>query len=414
MARSSSNPGLLRSVAAIALGALRVGILYIISTEVYFMTGHLRYRSVSFNTGDGKGPGPHMKAAVYVDKGAPSEVLHIVPVESAFAAEGNVPPHGMVVVKVTAAALNPIDFKLMRSSIPFGAKIAGCDLAGVVASTGTGVTNLSPGDKVFGMLPIVGGSGWGSLAEYVIIDASVLAKAPHSVPLEDAAALPLVSLTVFQVFEDAGIRPERREEYASQTIFIQAGSGGVGSIALQYARNILGFKNVITTCSERNLEKCYSLGATSVIDYRKKDFGEVVRDADVVLDPLAYLFMEKTINPRNGILRPGGQYLHIMSSAWAESSEERNIFKVFHGAYFSWMTYVKHLWDSTSIRVHSSMVQPGGEKLKIIARLVDDGKLKPVVGRVFEGLGESQDALAFLATGHAVGKVLVKINHPKN
>ena len=170
-------------------------------------------------------------------------------------------------------------------------KIPGCDVSGTVVDAGKGAHGFVVGDKVFGMLPIVG-SPWGGLAEYVAAEASVFAKAPESIPLEHAAALPLVGLTVMQVAEQAGLVPAKRQGPPQGAALVQAASGGVGTFAVQYLRNVLNFADVLGTTSAANTEMVKSLGVTQAIDYRTETFESAAAKAggvDVVLDPVMCL-----------------------------------------------------------------------------------------------------------------------------
>ena len=181
-----------------------------------------------------------------------------------------------LIIKVAGAALNPVDFKMRRNVQPDlmipKPKIPGYDISGTVANAGSGMHGFKIGDHVYGMLPIVG-SPWGGLAEYAVADASVFAHAPTSIPLVDAAALPLVSLTVMQVFDAAGlVPPSDVNTEAPRRALVQAASGGVGTFAVQYLRRVLKFEEVLGTTSAPNADLVTSLGATRTIDYRTERF----------------------------------------------------------------------------------------------------------------------------------------------
>ena len=233
-----------------AASILVVPLCSIVGHEVWQMTTHLRY---PVGLAD---PNQVMKAASYASHGArASDVLTLETVRPQ--------PHqpaspGFIVIRVAAAALNPVDFKQMRSWQPDALvpkpRIAGFDVSGVVVSAGKG-TPFEVGDAVFGMLPLVG-SPWGALAELTVAHASCFAHAPKSIPLEDASALPLVGLTVMQVFEQAGLfavdGARADGTRTEQSVLIHAAAGGVGSIAVQYARNILGFGRVVGQAPARH------------------------------------------------------------------------------------------------------------------------------------------------------------------
>ena len=219
-----------------AFSAVAVPLLSIVGGEVWQLTANLRYRVAPAS------PSATMDAVVYEAHGEAREALRV---DHARAQPATTAPPGFVVIRVAAAALNPVDFKQLRNEQPDALvpkpRIAGFDVSGIVVSAGEG-TGFEVGDAVYGMLPLVG-SPWGSLARLTAAPASCFARAPTSVPLEDAAALPLVSLTVMQVFEQAGLRPG--EDRTGQALLVQAAAGGVGSFAVQYARRVLGFEHVL-------------------------------------------------------------------------------------------------------------------------------------------------------------------------
>ena len=255
--------------AAFLVSAVLVPIFSLVGHEVWLLTANLRYRT---SRPDAVAT---MTAVTYSAHGKARAVLEV----GAVAQPQQPPAQGMLVIRVVAAALNPVDFKQLRNDQPDALvpkpRTLGFDVSGVVVAAGEG-SGFDIGDAVYGMLPLVG-SPWGALSEFTVAEAKCFAKAPRTIPLEQAAALPLVSLTVMQVFEQAGLLPG--EDRKGQTILIQAAAGGVGSFAVQYARNVLGFGNVLGTCSAPNELLVRELGATATIDYTKTSFEEVAREA---------------------------------------------------------------------------------------------------------------------------------------
>ena len=163
------------------------------------------------------------------------------------------------------------------------------DIAGVVVDVGSDVVDsIDVGDRVAAMIPLLG-SKWGGYAEYVAVDVNHIARIPQEVSFIDAASLPLVSLTTMLAYDN--IPPP----YDDKKILIHAGSGGVGSFALQYAKKVMKFGTVSTTCSKRNKEFVEVLGADNVIDYNDVDFTDVIQDYDVILDPLSYMYEEQSL-----------------------------------------------------------------------------------------------------------------------
>ena len=383
--------------------AIAVPLLSIVGSEVWQLTANLRFAIAPASDS------ARMAAVVYEAHGDPASVLRLDPETPQPAIPA---PPGFVVVEVRAAALNPVDFKQLRNEQPAALvpkpRIAGFDVSGVVVSAGEG-SGFEVGDAVFGMLPLVG-SPWGSLARLTAAPARCFARAPTSVPLEDAAALPLVSLTVLQVFEQAGLRPGGKEERAEQALLVQAASGGVGSFAVQYARRVLGFGRVLGTCSARNAERVRDLGATSTIDYTREAFDAVVRaegGVNAVLDPMAWQHMDATLAP--GVVRDGGVYCHILSTDWAPSEIETSLATLLQGPLEKWRSRLRGLWRPEAVRVFSSPVQPDADGLARVARLVDAGLVKPVVDRYFDGLGSAVEAFEYLQTGRARGKVVIRL-----
>lgn len=385
-------------------GAVVLPLLSTVAFETVKLTAHFRFKAPTASDTS------TMRAVVYSTHGSARDVLSVsaaVPAPSRPAAPGT------IVVRVAAAALNPVDFKMRRNAQPDAfipkPKIPGCDVSGTVVDAGTG-TPFAVGDKVFGMLPIVGQT-WGGLGEYVAADARVFAHAPKTVPLVEAAALPLVGLTVLQVL-DAAVGAHPPPAAAKQTrMLVHAAAGGVGSFAVQYARHVLRFEEVVGTASAANADYIKSLGATKAVDYAAKARGgrPVATGVDVVLDPVAWRYMQETLSDDSEVLRPGGEYAYIMSTDWQPNAAESSPLLPFVGAFNRMSTAVRRLVHADVKRVHASAVVPDAAGLARIAGYVDQGLVKPVVGKVFEGLEAAVAAFELLETGHAKGKVLVRL-----
>lgn len=397
------------ALGSVAIGGFGVAVLPVLCAfgfEAWKMGAHFR-----FLRPDQVSPTHTMKAVTYHTHGAASEVLRVESVAAPVTPAGP----GLIVVRVAGAALNPVDFKMRRNPQPAMLiplpKIPGYDVSGVVVSAGPG-TPFAAGDAVFGMLPIIG-NRWGSLAEYVVGDARAFAHAPKTVPLADAAALPLVGLTVLQVLDMAvgaalGARPPppRGEP---RRILVQAASGGVGSFAVQYARNVLRFDEVHATASASNADFVRSLGATHAYDYTAADGAALAaRGMDVVIDPVAWRYMGATLQPGSHVLRDGGAYAHILSSDWASNDAESSPLLPFLGAFHRWSSALRSVLNPSTRRVFSSAVVPDALGLRRIAEYVDSGQVRPVIDKVFVGLDSAVDAFHHLETGHARGKVIVR------
>ncbi len=232
----------------------------------------------------------------------------------------NLPPitENQVLVRVKSIGVNPIDWKtrkgLRQKRYPFQFFIVlGQEMSGIVENTGSSVLNFKKGDEVLGYgTP----SNRGTYAQYFIIDANQLAHKPKNVSFPEAAGLGLTGTTAWEaIFEAGGLK-------AGETILILAGSGGVGSMAIQLAKNI-GAK-VITTTSTRNVDYVKSLGANEVIDYTKQDFAKEVSDVDIVFDTLGGQYQEKAF----GVVKPGGRLISIVETIpnAAQYSQKNDVF----------------------------------------------------------------------------------------
>jgi NADPH:quinone reductase-like Zn-dependent oxidoreductase len=282
-----------------------------------------------------------------------------------------VPGPGELLVRVHAAAVNPVDTQIRAAPSDFASLpyIPGFDVSGVVAEVGDGVTGTAIGDTVFAMLDLERGGGY---AEYVIVKQSEMAAKPARVSHAEAASLPLVALTAWQaLFETAELQ-------AGQTVLIHAGAGGVGTSAVQLAK--WRGARVIATASEHNHEFLRSLGADVVIDYRTQRFEDIARDVDVVLDPIGGETQLRSL----GTLRDGGMLVSLVGLIREARSPERNV------------------------RATGILVRPDAEQLARIAELVDSGDLRPIVSHRF-GLHEVAAAHRQSETGSTRGKIILEV-----
>jgi len=281
---------------------------------------------------------------------------------------------GEVLIRVHAAGVNPVDIGVRagvfkgRINYPLP-MIPGWDVSGVVEAAGSGVSRLKVGDEVYSRPDI---SRNGSYAEYMVVKESEVALKPKSVDHVHAAAVPLAALTAWQALFDAG------KLSAGQTVLIHGAAGGVGSFAVQFAK--LKGARVIGTASQRNHDFLRALGADQVIDYNTTKFESVVRDADVVLDTIT----GETADRSYGVIKKGGIYVSILMPPSAEKAAA-------HG-----------------VRVAHVFVQPSVEQLGEIAKLVDSGKLKITIEKVFP-LAEARAAQELNATKHTRGKIVLRV-----
>ncbi|MGE8401449.1 MAG: NADP-dependent oxidoreductase [Delftia tsuruhatensis] len=303
-----------------------------------------------------------------------------------------------VLVQVHAAGVNQLDSKIrdgqFKLILPYRLPlILGHDVAGVVVKAGPRVRQFKPGDEVYARTDDF---RIGTFAEFVPVRESSLAPKPKGLTMEEAASIPLVGLTAWQVLVETA-RLAR-----GQKVFIQAGSGGVGTFAIQLARHLGA--TVATTTSAANFELVRSLGADVVIDYRTQDFEDVLHDYDVVLNSQD----GKTLGKSLRVLKGGAKLVSI--SGPPDPAFGRNI------AAPAFVRLVMRLLSSgirrrargRGIDYSFVFMKADGGQLREITRLIEAGAIRPVVDKVF-AFESTNEALAYSEAGHAKGKVVIKI-----
>jgi len=281
-----------------------------------------------------------------------------------------------VLIETYATSVNPYDWKIrsgsLKDMVPFRFPIIlGWDAAGVIVKKGTGVGRFETGDRVFARPRT---SNKGCYAEYVATEEKMLARIPENLSFEEAASIPLAGLTAWQCLVDLG------KVQTGDKVLIHAGTGGVGSIAIQLAKNLGAF--VATTGSGRNATLLKELGADLVIDYGTRDYEKELNGYDFVLDTLGGDHQEKSYR----ILRKGGKLVSIVNLPDQAVAGKYGVDACFH------------------------LLKPNGEQLEILAKMFGDGKLKPMVGQVFPfteaGLREAH---ALSESRHVKGKLVIQI-----
>ncbi|WP_373849109.1 NADP-dependent oxidoreductase [Delftia acidovorans] len=303
-----------------------------------------------------------------------------------------------VLVQVHAAGVNQLDSKIkdgqFKLILPYRLPlILGHDVAGVVVKAGPRVRQFRPGDEVYARTDDF---RIGTFAEFVPVKESSLAPKPKGLTMEEAASLPLVGLTAWQALV------ETAKLSKGQKVFIQAGSGGVGTCAVQLARHLGA--TVATTTSAANFELVRSLGADVVIDYRTQDFEDVLHDYDVVLNSQD----GKTLGKSLRVLKGGAKLISI--SGPPDPAFGRNI------AAPAFVRLVMRLLSSgirrrargRGIDYSFLFMRANGGQLRDITRLIEAGAIRPVVDKVF-AFESTNEALAYSEAGHAKGKVVIKI-----
>ncbi|MEA2787462.1 MAG: hypothetical protein QOF71_3566 [Candidatus Eremiobacteraeota bacterium] len=305
---------------------------------------------------------------------------------------------GDVLVRIDAAGVNPVDIKTrdgkMKLVLPYRPPfIVGNEVAGVVTQAGARVRRFKPGDEVFARLTK---DRVGAFAEYAAIPEDAVAHKPKMLTMEEAASIPLVGLTSWQALvERANVTPGQR-------VLIHAGSGGVGTFAIQLAKHLGA--TVATTTSAANFDLVRGLGADVVVDYKTQDFENIVRDYDVVFETMGGKTLEKSIR----VLRPGGTLIEIVGPPDPAFAKEIGANPVVALAMRLLSYRVRSMARGARVRYSFLFMRPSGEQLREIASLIDSGIIRPVVDRVFP-FESTKDALAYVESGHAKGKVVIKV-----
>jgi len=303
-----------------------------------------------------------------------------------------------VLVQVHAAGVNLLDSKIRNGEfkliLPYKPPFTlGHDLAGIVVKVGLGVTKFKTGDKVYAR---PADHRIGTFAELVAINENDVALKPKNLSMEEAASIPLVGLTVWQALvEKANLKK-------GQKVFIQAGSGGVGTFAIQLAK-YLG-ATVATTTSTANINLVKSLGADIVIDYKKDDFETILKDYDVVLNSQDAKTLEKSLR----ILKSGGKLISISGPPDPAFAEEIRApwFVKFIMRLLS--AGVRKKAKRINVNFSFLFMRAEGTQLSQITSLIDAGIIKPVMDKVFP-FEQTNEAMAYVETGRAKGKVVIKI-----
>jgi NADPH:quinone reductase-like Zn-dependent oxidoreductase len=301
-----------------------------------------------------------------------------------------------LLVQVHAASVNPIDnmiptgiFKaVVKFQLP---ATLGSDLAGVVVEVGSRVTRFKVGDAVFAN---IFDQGTGSIAEYAVVPESAAALKPDNLDFVQAASIPMVGLTSWQALK------ERLQLQSGQKVFIPAGSGGIGTFAIQLAK-LMGAK-VGTTTSTGNVELVRSLGADEVVDYKKQEFEAVLRGYDAVLGTVRGDSIEKAIR----ILKERGKIVSLVGPLDVAFARARRLNFVLTFVFALMSRKIMRLARKRNIDYSFLFARPDGDQLAQIGRLLEAQSIRPVIDKVFS-FEQAMEALAYLAQGRSKGKVVV-------
>ena len=296
-----------------------------------------------------------------------------------------------VLIEVKAAAINPIDKSIILGNlqgilpIPLPSTSA-YDVSGVVVEKGSEVTGFEIGDLVYSRVPQ---EQMGTIAEYVAVTSTAVSKKPGNLSFEEAASLPLAGLTALQSLEYAGIKENNK-------ILIHAGSGGVGSFAIQYAKAKGAY--VYTTTSTNNVNWVKELGADRVIDYKTADYKTIVKDADIVFDTLGQTFTAEAFE----VVKKGGMVVSVVGPLDEASA------KMFGMTEYKLPEELAKLSSKKEAEYKFVFMHPNGSHLGVIKSMVEDDKIKPIIDKVYP-FSESIEAFTHLASGRAKGKIVIKI-----
>ncbi len=332
-----------------------------------------------------------MKAFV-INKYGKDEQLHLTDIPEPSLGEDE------VLVEIHAAGLNQLDskiksgaFKLILSyKLPL---ILGHDLAGVVVKVGSQVSRFKVGDEVYAR---PADYHIGTFAEYLAVNEKDLARKPKNLTMDEAGSLPLVALTAWQALVESGKLKQ------GQKVFIQAGSGGVGIIAIQLAK-YLG-ATVATTAGAGSFELLKQLGADVLIDYKTQDFESVLKDYDLVINSQDTRTLEKSLN----IVKAGGKVISISGPPTPELAKSIDSSRIMRFVLSLISFGIRRKAKKRGVDYEFLFMRASGRQLEEITKLVESGVIKTVLDRVFT-FEQTNEALAYLEKGRAKGKVVVNI-----
>lgn len=305
-----------------------------------------------------------------------------------------------VLVQIKASAINLLDtlikngdFKIfLPYKTPF---VNGHDMAGVITKTGAKISKFKVGDEVYAR---PADFNTGSFAEYIAVNENDLALKPRNISMEEAASIPLVGLTSWQALVEIA----RLQK--GQKVFIQAGSGGVGTFAIQLAKHLGAY--VATTTSSANTALVKSLGADLVIDYKKEDFAAIRKDYDVVLHSNREA---KVLDNSLKILKPGGTLVSLTGPPTPEFAKKLGL-----GWHLQMLTGllsmgVRRKAKKLDVNFRFLFMRAEGQQLGEITALIEEGKIRPVIDKIFP-FEQTNEAMSYVETGRSKGKVVVKLD----
>ena len=303
-----------------------------------------------------------------------------------------------VLIQIHAAGVNPLDSKIRAGEfkllLPYRLPlILGNEFAGVVVRVGPRVRRFKPGDPVYARPDT---HRIGTFAEFIAVKEDDLASKPKNLSMEEAASIPLVALTAWQVLI------ETAKLQKGQKVLIHAGSGGVGTFAIQLAKHVGAV--VATTTSTSNVDFVKRLGADIVVDYKKDRFEEVLRDCDVVVNSLDGATLKKSLR----VLKPGGKLISISGPPDPAFAKSLGLGRTLQMAMRLLSFPIRRQARRQQVGYSFVFMRASGDQLRQISALIEAGAVRPVLDRIFP-FESTQDAMAYVETGRAKGKVVVSV-----
>ena len=331
-----------------------------------------------------------MRAAVINDYGSNDEV-HLADVPIPLCGDDD------VLVKVEAASVNPLDTRIrdgkLKLPLPYKLPlILGNDFSGIVVAVGSSVNQFNVGDAVYGRSDTM---RIGAFAEYTVIKSTNLALRPANLTITEAASLPLVALTAWQVLV------EKSNISKGSKVLIHGGAGGVGSISIQLAKHLGAY--VATTASSYDFDRLKSYGADELIDYRTEDFSTTIHNYDLVLDTRGGETLKKSL----GVLKKGGKVISINGTPDANMANELHLGLPLKLIFAALSLRTNMLAKKLGVTYSFLFMKPSGSQLEELTDLLDKNVLKPVVDKVYS-FEQVKEALAYSESGKAKGKIVIK------
>lgn len=303
-----------------------------------------------------------------------------------------------VLVEIYAASVNLLDSKIKSGEfkliLPYKMPLVlGHDVAGVIIKVGSRVKNFKVGDEIYAR---ASDFHIGTFAEFISVNEKDIALKPKNLTMEEASSIPLVGLTAWQALV------EKSKVQKGQKVFIQAGSGGVGTFAIQLAKHLGA--TVATTASEKSFDFLKDLGADVLIDYKTQNFEDVLIDYDVVLNSQDSKTLEKSFE----VVKSQGKIISISGPPTPVFAEEFNLPWYVKFATKLLSSKVRKRAKKQNVNYSFLFMKADGKQLIEITKLIESGKIKPVIDKVF-AFEITNDAVRYVESGRAKGKVVIKM-----